>query len=250
MADSAIDFRMSHGPVSRQAQIRDFILHQITSGTWPEDYRIPSENELVAQLGVARMTVHHALKELRDRGFLTRVPGIGTFVAKGRNYVTIIGHVDIAAAIAERGATHSVEVLQQRVRGAAGSEAVAFKIAAGDPLLHAVVLHHENGHPVQLEDRLVNVAAAPGCEKHDIMHESLFAYLMRLRPYREGEETISARAASERERELLAMAPAEPCLEIRRTTWFGSEVVTAVTLLHPASRFNLIGRIASHERRP
>jgi GntR family histidine utilization transcriptional repressor len=240
---------MSEGPVSRQTQIRDYILRQITSGAWPENHRIPSEHELVAQLKVARMTVHHALKELRDKGFLTRVQGIGTFVAKSRNYVTILDHSDIVAEVVARGGRHEAEILTRQVRRASAAEAARFRVRTGSRLFHAVVLHREDGRPVQLEDRLINIAIAPGCAEHDIAHESLFAYLMRLRPYREGEEQITARRATGDEQRALSLAAEEPVLEVMRTTWSGPEVVTTVRLIHPGSRFELRGRITSRDGR-
>lgn len=249
MAGEPIDLRMSEGPISRQTQIRDYILQQITSGAWPEHHRIPSEHELVAQLKVARMTVHHALKDLRDKGFLTRVQGIGTFVAKSRNYITILDHSDIVADIAARGGRHKAAILRREVRSATEAEATCFRLRAGAPIFHAVIRHDEDGQPVQLEDRLINVAAAPGCAEHDIAKESLFAYLMRLRPYREGNEQIAARKPTKEEIRQLALADGEPVLEVTRTTWSGAEVVTTVRLVHPGGRYRITGRIASRDGR-
>jgi DNA-binding FadR family transcriptional regulator len=59
------------------AQLR----RQITSGAWPVGSRIPTEPELVQQLGVARNTVREAVRALAHNGLLDIRHGSGTYVA-------------------------------------------------------------------------------------------------------------------------------------------------------------------------
>ena len=65
-------------PLSDQviAQLRA----QITSGEWPVGSRIPTEAELVEQLGVARNTVREAVRALAHNGLLDIRQGSGTYV--------------------------------------------------------------------------------------------------------------------------------------------------------------------------
>ncbi|MFD9791736.1 FadR/GntR family transcriptional regulator [Streptomyces sp. NPDC059070] len=58
------------------AQLRN----QITSGEWPVGSRIPTEPELVDQLGVARNTVREAVRALAHNGLLDIRQGSGTYV--------------------------------------------------------------------------------------------------------------------------------------------------------------------------
>ncbi|MFI1399630.1 FadR/GntR family transcriptional regulator [Streptomyces sp. NPDC020681] len=53
---------------------------QITSGAWPVGSRIPTEPELVEQLGVARNTVREAVRALAHNGLLDIRQGSGTYV--------------------------------------------------------------------------------------------------------------------------------------------------------------------------
>ncbi|MFE6685248.1 FadR/GntR family transcriptional regulator [Streptomyces sp. NPDC057743] len=53
---------------------------QITSGDWPVGSRIPTEPELVVQLGVARNTVREAVRALAHNGLLDIRQGSGTYV--------------------------------------------------------------------------------------------------------------------------------------------------------------------------
>ncbi|MGW7352697.1 FadR/GntR family transcriptional regulator [Streptomyces sp. NPDC054784] len=61
-------------------QVIDALRSQITSGDWPVGSRIPTEPELVEQLGVARNTVREAVRALAHNGLLDIRQGSGTYV--------------------------------------------------------------------------------------------------------------------------------------------------------------------------
>ncbi len=75
---------MNLGPVPRPAPLADQVIArlrtEITSGTWPVGSRIPTEPELVEQLGVARNTVREAVRALAHNGLLDIRQGSGTYV--------------------------------------------------------------------------------------------------------------------------------------------------------------------------
>ncbi len=233
---------------SRHDQIRDYVLGQITRGIWPTGFKIPTEVELGRQFKASKLTAHHALKSLRDKGYLRRTPGSGTFVAEQSAYVSAYSQMDIGDHVRERGGAYRIEVLNQTLRLASQAEAALFRRDPGVSLLHLRVLHWDDSHPIQIEDRLMLPHLAEGLIEYDFAQESAFAFLMRVRPQRQGRETISARAPSENERVLLQLARDEPCLEIERVIWNESEVVTAVRLIHPGGRFSLSGQIKPQDR--
>lgn len=70
-------------PVRREAlsdQVIARLRRQITSGAWPVGSRIPTESELVEQLGVARNTVREAVRALAHTGLLDIRHGSGSYV--------------------------------------------------------------------------------------------------------------------------------------------------------------------------
>ncbi|MFF6955837.1 FadR/GntR family transcriptional regulator [Streptomyces sp. NPDC088197] len=75
---------MNLGPVPRHTTLADRTIGslraQITSGAWPVGSRIPTEPELVEQLGVARNTVREAVRALAHNGLLDIRQGSGTYV--------------------------------------------------------------------------------------------------------------------------------------------------------------------------
>ena len=74
------------------ARVKEHIRDNIRSGAWGAGHRVPSENELVESFRISRMTANRALRELTAEGFLSRVPGVGTFVkeapALSRSFAT------------------------------------------------------------------------------------------------------------------------------------------------------------------
>lgn len=61
----------------------------ITSGRWPVNSRIPTEAELMAELGVGRSTIREAVRSLANLGMLEPARSRGTFV-RSRNPVSAV----------------------------------------------------------------------------------------------------------------------------------------------------------------
>src|ERR1700735_1743151 len=69
--------------MSRPAHIsiRDDLRARIDAGEWGPGERLPSETELAARYGVARMTIRQAVGALATEGNVVRRQGLGTFAA-------------------------------------------------------------------------------------------------------------------------------------------------------------------------
>lgn len=63
-------------------QVKNHIKHQVLEGQLKPGDIIPSERELMRQFGLSRSTIRKAIKELEYEGYLVKVQGKGTFVAK------------------------------------------------------------------------------------------------------------------------------------------------------------------------
>jgi len=224
-------------------RIREYILHQIRNGKWKPGDRIPSENELKERFSVSRMTVIQAIRDLCKEGVLLRVQGSGSFVAQPQTHLTVVNFFDIAEEIRGRGHGHDARVIEHLRRTPTAAEAKQLNLKPGTRLFHGLVLHSEDGTPVQLEDRLVNADAVPDFLSVDYTRTTSFAYLMRLFPHPAGKHVIRSIEATALMREVLRLQPGEPCLEIERTTWVEDTVITVVRLIHPGFRYELNGVI-------
>ena len=229
-------------------RIRQFVAAKIESGAWPEGRRLPSETELAREFGAARMTVHGALRALSEEGLLVRRPGAGTHVATHKPRAPMMEVRNIVDEIRERGHAHAA-----RVESLAGEPsdliaATELDVPAGSTVYRSVIVHHENGRPLQIESRLVLPAFARGYLEQDFTHSTPYEYLMSRGPLDEVEHVIQALTPDRTTRALLELAANEPVLHVRRRTWSGGRVVSSARLLHPGSRYSLFGRFQPARR--
>ena len=227
----------------RYVQVKSYILEMIKDGRLKSDDRVPSENELTDLLGVSRMTVNRALRELADDGILTRLAGVGTFVADSRPHSHVLRVKNIADEIRIRGHQHSAKVRVLKAVKANSELAHRLEVREGDPLYHSVILHLENAQPIQLEDRYVCPRLAPDYLNVDFTKTTPNVYLTQVAPLHSSEHVVRAVLPSKRIRRLLNMDDTEPCLLIRRRTWSGGRPVSLVDLSHPGSTYELIGAL-------
>lgn len=221
------------------AGVKQVILDRIHSGEWPPKYRVPSENELVLELGVSKMTANRALRELASEGELVRIQGVGSFVAERKGASTLFEVRNIADEIAERGHVHEATVVVLAQITAPPEIADALELGLGAPVFHSLVVHSENGVPVQIEDRHVHPDAAPDYLSQDFMAITPNAYLSAVAPLTGSEHVVEAALPQAWECKLLTIQKTEPCLTIRRRTWSAHGIVSIARLIYPGSRYRL-----------
>ena len=223
-------------------QVKRHILDNIGSGKWGASARVPSENDLVKSFGVSRMTANRALRELSDEGILVRIAGVGSFVAVQLAHAHPLEIRGIADEIRDRGHAHRAEIVSlERIRATA-ELAQDFEIAPHSELYCSVIVHFENDHPIQLEDRYVLPKLAPDYLQMDFNRITPHDYLMKVAPLQEAEHLLRAQMPEERSRKLLAMKRGEPCLLMIRRTWTAGRIVSVARLYYPGSRYELSGR--------
>ncbi|API56371.1 histidine utilization repressor (plasmid) [Rhizobium leguminosarum] len=224
------------------AGVKQVILDRIHSGEWPPKYRVPSENELVVELGVSKMTANRALRELANEGELIRIQGVGSFVAERKGYSALFEVRNIAEEIAERGHIHEASVVVLAQETASPEIADALELPIGAAVFHSLIVHSENGVPVQIEDRFVHPEAAPEYLAQDFTTLTPNAYLTAAAPLSGSEHVVEAAMPQAWECKLLTIMKTEPCLTIRRRTWSAKQVVSTARLVYPGHRYRLEAR--------
>ncbi len=221
-------------------RVKRLIAAQIDTGRWAEGDQLPSENQLVGALGLSRMTINRALRELASMGVVKRVMGLGTFVAPIKSPLPLLEVRNIADEIANRGHRHRTDVVLLR-REDAGEVAPVLRASFVGNVFHSLLVHYEDDVPIQVEDRVVDPAAAPGYLDQDFATITPNSYLSAVSPLVRGEHIVEAVRGSAEECRLLNISAREPCLLIRRRTWSSQGLVSVARLVHPGSRSRLEG---------
>ncbi|RJL20690.1 histidine utilization repressor [Bailinhaonella thermotolerans] len=237
-SELAAQFHQS-GPASVPAyqRVKNLIAEGVRSGHWSQGQQLPSENQLVSALGLSRMTINRALRELTHEGLIVRRAGLGTFVAEPKAASALLEVRNIADDIRRHGHRHRTEVVYLREEPAVAADPEL----GASRVFHSLIVHFEDDTPIQLEDRYVNPEAAPHYLERDFTRETPHAYLNAVAPLTRGEHVVEAVLATPEERRLLRTDRHEPCLLIRRRTWSSGTLVSVATLLHPGSRHRLEG---------
>jgi GntR family histidine utilization transcriptional repressor len=221
-------------------KVKAFILAKIECGELLPNYRVPSENELVTQLKVSRMTANRALKELAAEGILTRVAGVGTFVAEAQTKGHLLEVRNIAEEVAERGHSYSNIVVTHQATSLTAAIAAEMELSkAATTVYHTTIVHREDSKMLQVEDRYVNAQAVPGYIDIDLKMTTPAAYLLAKVPLHKVEHTVRAAMPSNIIKELLRMDDNIPCLILDRRTWSSGQLISVTHLYHSAQSFSL-----------
>ena len=233
---------MGNNDLPAYEQVKEWIRGHIASGQWRPGDPVPSEAALMDQFGVSRMTVNRALRELAAEGLVNRVQGSGTTVAQLHRISSRLTIRDIHEEVQERGHVHTARVLRVAKEKANADLAKAMGLRTGAVVFHTVLIHMENGVPIQWEDRYVNPAAAPDYLATDFTQTSPTLHLLRHAPLTEASYSIEACLPTAEEAKELAIKRTEPCLVMRRRTVSGSHVASVARLVYPGTRYSFAGQ--------
>ncbi len=225
------------------AQIKHFILAEIKSGKWQEHDKVPSENALASQFHVSRMTARRALTELTEAGVLTRSQGQGTFVASLKSQSSMLEIRNIADEVKERGNKHASEAVVMETIQALAPIAIALGVEEDQDVFHSIIVHYENGHPLQVEERFVNPAFAPDYLEQNFARITPHEYLCQVAPLTEARHTVEAVTPAADICQWLNLINAEPCIQIIRRTWSNDGVVSFTRLISAGSKYRLGGHL-------
>jgi len=226
------------------AQVKQFLRDGLAQGRYAPGALMPSEAELVARFGVSRMTVNRALRELQAEGLIERVQGVGTFAARLHRVSSTLTIRDLHEEISERGHRHDARVVLSREEAAAPALAQQLGLAPGASVYHSLIVHSEDGVPLQCEDRYVNPACAPGYLSVDFTRTTPTHYLFEVTALWRAQYSIEAALPTREEAELLGIGARDPCLIVVRRTSTRDAAITIARLVQPGARYTLHGEFA------
>ena len=219
----------------KHVQVREYVRTLISTAA--PGSSAPSERELVARFGVARMTVRQALDALVAEGLLERVPGRGTFVSQPRRRVGLLS--SFTEDMMRRGLLPESQTLLARREQAGPGVARALGISPGDAVIHWKRLRRGDQQVVCVEDAYLNEVLLPGFLQTG-MPTSLYEALRErgLRPTW-AEDAISADAATAEEAEQLEIEPGDPVMHLSRRALSADMVVEVSRTTFRHDRFTM-----------
>lgn len=222
---------------AKYMSVKSYVLERIRAGKWKAEDRIPSEHKLVEKLKVSRMTANRAIRELTNEGYLRRVPGSGTYVSPEARLAQPLEIRDIREEVRARGNRHSLRVVHLEAEERSPNDILAHE----GKVFRSVILHYENGRPVQMEDRMVNPAAAAGYLTANLHKDTPEEFLSQVSPADEVEHSIEAIMPDAAMAADLRMGHREPVLLVTRRHWTQGRLVSIARLFHPGGRYRLGG---------
>ncbi len=228
--------------IARYEQVKAFIIERIDCGEWKVGHRLPSEHEFVEQLGISRMTIHRALRELTADGIVRRAQGVGTFVAQPAKRVELLEIRDIIDDIVASGHQHRAEVIAVETVRADSDLATAFEQRPGTRLFRSLIVHYEDDLPLQLEERYVSPHFAPDYLEQDFTRINPHRHLYGIAGPEEIEHVVFAVTPPQSICTLLQLAEPEACLQLMRRTWVEGRVVMKGIFTYSGNRYSFGGR--------
>ncbi len=223
----------------RYKAIEDFLLERIHSGAYPVNHQIPAEEQLARDFAVSRMTANKAIRDLVQKGYLMRQAGLGTFVTDRKAESSLHEVLNIATEVRGRGHAYSNDVIRCEALAADDEVALRLGLRLGGEVFHSILVHRENGVPIQLEDRFVNPRWVPHYLQSDFARQTPNEVLVASCPISDVEHVVEAVLVDEQVAAWLEIDRAAPCLSVIRRTWSDEHLVSYARLIHPGDRYKL-----------
>jgi GntR family transcriptional regulator len=222
-----------------RAQLRDLI-----AASRPGN-RLPSERELTARWGVARMTLRRAVDDLVAEGLVERRHGSGTYVAR-QAFTRFLGLTSFTQDMRERGLIPGSRLLAYETGPADEPLAAQLQVAAGERVISFTRLRLGSGEPMAVETVSILAAIVPGITAADL-GGSLYELLARRYGIVTGSATVTIEpiVPDETTRRHLGIPPEQACLRLRMVDADAvGRIVMIANCVYRGDRYQLSATIA------
>jgi len=236
--------------ISLPAQMLAQLEGMIRTGRLQVGEPMPGEDLLAEVYGVSHPAVRQTMELLRNRGYVVRRKGRGTFVSQPRVLKQLGQVVSFSEEMEAVGMEAGARVIGAGRRAAGTDVAQQLVIFRGTPVFHLERVRVANGVPIAIEDSCVELARFKGIEKIDFTNRSLYQLLREEYGIRftRVDEVVEAHPASRAEARLLEVAPRTSLLRVRRTVWGGDgRAVEAAESLYLGDRYRVVLNTSSRK---
>lgn len=193
----------------------------IERGEWASGSQIPNEDRLCEMLGISRITVRHALRNLEEAGLLRREHGRGTFVRSATVVAGVRGLTSFTEEMKTLALAPSTRLVEAHRIPATEEMADALEIALGDPVVQLKRLRLGNGMPIGIQTSHLPEARVPGLFDKAAEVQSLYAWLKEhcdIKPVK-AKEVYRVGRVDPADAELIQLPGGTPAFEVERIAY-------------------------------
>lgn len=210
--------------------------------------RLPTEVNLSQDLGVSRLVVHRALRELVTDGLIIRQRGKGSFVAppRTRGYSVVGPLFSMSESLIRDGLRPQNHILTKEVIPALETERGELGLPEGGTVLHLYSLRLVDGLPLAIEDMYLPAERFPALVDLDWDNRSVYATLDKMYDAhpQEATDVVVAGSATRDEARLLGINTGAPVMRLQRSSVDrqGLPVEFSRVVFH-AERYHFVARV-------
>ena len=155
--------------------IRDDLRMRITVGEWAAGDRLPSETDLAARYGVARMTVRQAIGALAGEGIVVRRQGLGTFAAERLPTRRVGALLSFTEEMRSQGRDVESRLIKAAVEQPTDLARQALQLAAHAATVTIQRVRIVDGRPLAVQHSWLPCARFAGLGAEPLLEDSLYA---------------------------------------------------------------------------
>lgn len=210
---------MANNSTPLYIQIKEQLSHQIASGIYAVNSKLPTEHKLMEIFGVGRVTVRAALEQLEQEGKIIKRHGIGTFVAKSVKAVGFEPLLSLSYSLEKLGVENkSSTVSNKETVISEQDECLKQKWAPGTHIHTIQRIRYANNFPIGLEYDYLNddMYNRLGAEVSNMQSLSSLMFYTVKSDISKLEEVFEFTDTTDFERAQLALQPGERVLRMKR----------------------------------
>jgi GntR family transcriptional regulator len=202
------------------AQVEQALRSRLGTELHPGD-QLPTEDELIAEFGVSRITVRRAIQNLANEGLVEKQAGRGSFAAEPKITQPLTGLTGFVEDMEAQGRTVSADVRLVIETAADAGVRNALGLALGEPVVMIERVRLADGRPVSFDRTWLPAPIGQQVAAADLVTEPIFAVLEDTLdiPLVEATYVLEAVVADAEVADALACEPGDPVFRITRTSF-------------------------------
>lgn len=208
--------------------IKEQVMEKLNARHWLPGEKLPNEEIMARDYGVARTTLNRALREIAKEGYLIRRRKAGTFVAVHPVRRAVVKIPIIRHEVEASGKAYRYQLLEQEIK-------MPPEKIGTQPCLYVRALHYADDAPHALEERWINQHIVPDILDADLSKVSANEWLVLNTPFSSGRVGFSAANAMVEQAKLLDLQANEAVFIVNRDTWQDGAFVTNAQIIYTSS---------------